>query len=510
MLAVFASMLTSGCAELNSIYRSQSLPGNKPHVVSIDAKQRVVLSNPGHATAKKALEELDHAKNDVDAKREAKETTQRMCDDTVTDTKTAKCKDSTEAKKALELAEKHYELLKGVVAKQGTENGNLDIVRFCAEPPPDVFTAIASSLGLEASFSQASAKDAAAKLASTISENAATIERTQTVNILREAMYRNCERYLSGAISEEEFIVQAARDQQLIVQVLAVEQITGVAKAQSTALTTVAKAAAGGISDASLQTLAEARKDAEAKRQAQESAEKTARDQKPAGPCGAADIDENTPPAGVTAADAKAKNAHCKTARETAKPAKEAEEHYALVKDTVAKQGAVSSEVRGQLATAAMTASAANKEIAEKVVEIARLYQAFDEIGMTCVVKLRTQQEPPKYCEALLQQMADTRAAQLLREEARLKSDPRVKELRKEMDEQNRSLAKIVWDKLRPTISGQALDSLRTKAKVIVLGQDDPRRQKVLNARSEADFATVFNELRDKDKDALAKAAESP
>lgn len=87
---------------------------------------------------------------------------------------------------------------------------------------------------------------------------------------MREAMYRNCERYLSGAITAEEFIVQSARDQQLIVQVLAVEQITGVARAQSTALTTVAKAAAGRISDTSINILSEAKKDFDSKRAVRE------------------------------------------------------------------------------------------------------------------------------------------------------------------------------------------------------------------------------------------------
>lgn len=459
ILTVFALMLTGGCAELNSIYRSESLPKDAPHVTSIDAKQRVVLSNPSAKTTEIT-----------------KETT------------------TTEGGKTISVK---------------STTSSLDIVRFCAEPPPDVFTAIASSLGLEASLSQASAKEAAAKLASTISENAATIERTQTVNILREAMYRNCERYLSGAISEEEFIVQSARDQQFIVQVLAVEQITGVAKAQSTALTTVAKVAAGGVSDVGLQALSDARKDAEAKHAAKESAVKSALEQKPAGPCGAADIDENNPPQNVTAAEAKAKNAQCKTAREAAKLVRDAEEHYALVKDTVAKQGVVSSETHGQLATAAMNASVVNKEIAEKIVEIVRQYQAFDEIGMTCVVKLRGD-NPPEYCQKLLQQMADTRAAQLRKEEVYLKSDPNVKAMQAQMETQTKSLAKIVWDKLGNQNKAAKLDELRAKAKITILGDQDRRRQELLSAGTEEAFTRVFSELRDSDQKALAGAAEKP
>ena len=63
-------------------------------------------------------------------------------------------------------------------------------------------------------------------LAAAIAQSGATIERTQTVNLLRESLYRTCERYLSGAISKPTLIVQAARDQRAMVTVLAIEQLT--------------------------------------------------------------------------------------------------------------------------------------------------------------------------------------------------------------------------------------------------------------------------------------------
>jgi hypothetical protein len=438
-LPVFAALVMSGCAELASIYRSEDLPQEGGHLVSIDAKQRVVLSNPSKAKAK--------------------------ANDTAT------------------------------------------LLRFCAEPPPDVFTALATSLGAEASFSQSATPEAAAKLAATLSENAATIERTQTVNILREAMYRNCERYLSGAISGEEFIVQAARDQQLIVQVLAVEQITGVARAQSTALTTVAKAAAGGLSDAGLQVLSEAKRDVEAKRAASTKAASEAAALPPPGPCGASPVDAVNPPNGVTTEQAQAKSDKCAEATNAAKLTREAESYFELVQQTVARQGAASSETQGKLATAAQDASEASVKIAEKVVDIVRQYQAFDEIGMTCVVKLRTEKEPPKYCEALLQQMADTRAAQLKLEEERLDTT-RIKAFRTEMDDQTQTRADAVWKKLGVSFSEQSLDNLAGQAGITLA---DTHRKRLVDASADLPkFVKAFRRLPAAQQAALAKAAESP
>ncbi len=450
VLAVFAVLLMSGCAKLTSIYRSQSLPENKPHLVSIDAKQRVVLSNPG---------------------KEAQQ--------------------------------------------------NLNIVRICAEPPPDVFTAMAASLSAEAALTESATPQAALKLATTLSENAATIERTQTINILREAMYRNCERYMSGAITEEEFIVQAARDQQLIVQVLAVEQITGVARAQSTALTTVAKAAAGGVSDAGLQILSEAKKDLEAKRAASAKAAAEAAALPPPGPCSANPVDETNLPSGVTVDQAKAKTASCAEEMTAAKLAKEAEDYFVLVQHTVAKQGAANSETQGKLASAAQNASEASTEIAEKVVEIVRQYQSFDEIGMTCVVKLRNNQELPEYCKKLIEQIATTREAELALKMQRIKlreaqlgleedrlNAARVKLFLTEMEAESLSGAESVWKKLGQGVTAENLKELTDKAGIELA---EPHRKRLEEAESDfSAFAKAFKKLAQNIQDALKEAAESP
>jgi hypothetical protein len=67
--------------------------------------------------------------------------------------------------------------------------------------------------------------------------------------MLRESFYRTCERYLSGAITKPQLVVQAARDQRSMVTVLAIEQLTGVARGQSTIISpggTAASVISGG------------------------------------------------------------------------------------------------------------------------------------------------------------------------------------------------------------------------------------------------------------------------
>ncbi|UYV16351.1 hypothetical protein [Porphyrobacter sp. ULC335] len=106
-------------------------------------------------------------------------------------------------------------------------------LRMCAEPAPDVFAAIATggsgSLGVDA---KSQSGEGAFGLSA--SETAASIERTQTINLLRESFFRTCERYLNGAISKESFIVQAGRDARAMVAVLAIEQLTGAVKPPAT------------------------------------------------------------------------------------------------------------------------------------------------------------------------------------------------------------------------------------------------------------------------------------
>jgi len=55
-LLMLATLLcTSACANLNSIFRSRAIDNEEARVVSIDAKQRVILSNPMSRTTTRTV-----------------------------------------------------------------------------------------------------------------------------------------------------------------------------------------------------------------------------------------------------------------------------------------------------------------------------------------------------------------------------------------------------------------------------------------------------------------------
>ncbi|MGH8603978.1 MAG: hypothetical protein ACREXR_14780, partial [Gammaproteobacteria bacterium] len=68
----------------------------------------------------------------------------------------------------------------------------------------------------------------ALKLAGSLSESGSNIGlRTQTIQLLRDSMYRLCEAYLSGVIGAEEYRRLLLRYQNSTIALLAVEQLTG-------------------------------------------------------------------------------------------------------------------------------------------------------------------------------------------------------------------------------------------------------------------------------------------
>jgi hypothetical protein len=108
--------------------------------------------------------------------------------------------------------------------------------RTCAEASPDVFSAISGSGAGDLGFNSTSTTGtvAQARAAMSIAQSAATAERTQTINLLRESMFRTCERYLNGAIDRTSFVVQAGRDWRAMIAILAIEQLTQVQRPLST------------------------------------------------------------------------------------------------------------------------------------------------------------------------------------------------------------------------------------------------------------------------------------
>jgi hypothetical protein len=105
-------------------------------------------------------------------------------------------------------------------------------VVMCAEPSPDALSSLASEFALDAKY-----KDSLqASLGFSQQEAASFVGlRTQTIQLLRDGMYRLCESYLSGALTEADYSWLMRRYQRNMVALLTIEQLTRVAQAPTVA-----------------------------------------------------------------------------------------------------------------------------------------------------------------------------------------------------------------------------------------------------------------------------------
>lgn len=115
--------------------------------------------------------------------------------------------------------------------------------RYCAEPSPDALAAYAAAIGVSASKVP---KDSVA-ISSALNNVAGSIGlRTQSITLMRDTLYRNCEAGINGYLSNEQVAVLLARSQDLTAVILAIEQLTGAVAAPPLMLDT-----SGGSSAAS-------------------------------------------------------------------------------------------------------------------------------------------------------------------------------------------------------------------------------------------------------------------
>jgi len=108
------------------------------------------------------------------------------------------------------------------VSKHVTTNGTIKTEKtiVCAEPSPDSLSAFAAELAAESGSSK--------KLAAAFQESSSFVGlRTQSIQLLRDSLYRLCEGYMSGALSEANYEMLTRRYQKYMVALLAIEQLTG-------------------------------------------------------------------------------------------------------------------------------------------------------------------------------------------------------------------------------------------------------------------------------------------
>lgn len=281
---IAATLMLSGCgAHHHSIFRHQKIDPTQPAIITVDAKQRAILVGTEETTTGEG---------------EARKTTSK-------------------------------------------------VRQFCSEPSPDVFSVVAQALSAGGTFGKSAdpkAVEVALNAAFSSAEQGSTIPRTQTVNMLRELMFRTCERYLNGGINSLELPIQAARDQRLMVSILAIESLTGAVTPKPVVIGANANASGGASGAEAAVRLDDAYKALQAKTTAQQSRQneynEITTDKKHCEQIAEAVAKKEE---GNLPQELKDKRAKCETATSALAAAKKdtaaSASHYATLKDTSASGG---------------------------------------------------------------------------------------------------------------------------------------------------------------------------
>lgn len=117
-----------------------------------------------------------------------------------------------------------------LVTSKGGPDGRQRVV--CAEPSPDSLTSIAASAAIHGSNTVPITGGGTAKTdfgaGVAYGESAAYVGmRTQTVQLLRDGLYRACEAYMNGALDEAQYNILLVNMSQLMVALTAIDGLTG-------------------------------------------------------------------------------------------------------------------------------------------------------------------------------------------------------------------------------------------------------------------------------------------
>ena len=123
--------------------------------------------------------------------------------------------------------------------KSGTSAERKTVV--CAEPSPDALSAYAAELAAEADLPQ----EVTARFVSAFQESSSFNGlRTQSIQLLRDSLYRICEGYMNGALDELQYDILMRRYQKYMVALLAIEQLTGTIRSPTVTISTEGSAQA--------------------------------------------------------------------------------------------------------------------------------------------------------------------------------------------------------------------------------------------------------------------------
>lgn len=147
------------------------------------------------------------------------------------------------------------------VAVRPNQNGTVARERVvCAEPSPDAAVAVARSFAVNSNVNVDTIKTdvgGAFGLSQTLAENLAQLgERTATIQLLRDTLYRACEGYSNGALDETSYAFIIARIDTLMSTLTLGEMSAGAFGRQLAALSSVA--GAGGPTDQAMKLVKDA------------------------------------------------------------------------------------------------------------------------------------------------------------------------------------------------------------------------------------------------------------
>lgn len=119
----------------------------------------------------------------------------------------------------------------------------------CAEPSPDALKAIAQSLSAQAQ----AAGYGGGGLSTSAAESAASIGlRTATIQLLRDGLYRICEAYANGALSEFGYALALSNFDEIMIRLISVEGLTGTVQAAQVVIGTSTTTQGSGQSSLSV------------------------------------------------------------------------------------------------------------------------------------------------------------------------------------------------------------------------------------------------------------------
>jgi len=372
-----------------------------------------------------------------------------------------------------------------------------DVRHFCSEPSPDVFSVIAQALSAGGVFGK-SAKPASIEAAF----------RTQTINMLRELMFRTCERHLNGAYTSLEMSVQAIRDQRLMVSILAIEQITGAVTPRPVIIGAIGSSSAGSGGSAIVR-LDDALKAKKAAEESHNRAEKAFNEMN--GEEGECDtISETVEKDEALTEEQKTKQPNCNEARTTLASAKkvlsENTDHYSDLKRLASVSGvAASAYVRSSTSGGLDRAHAGTiVDVAGSVKEIVQLnFDRDTEVTIFCF-KALTGSELDKIeesarislhnsCLGYLQERVNLEQQRVLLEEQRVEEE--IQDSRERMATESRRQFERQWPKLEPLLSGndkiKFIDALRRKLIVPLKSKADC----FMKAESKEGYFLCFDDL---------------